>query len=189
MPQSRSAYVEEISRKLSEIIISIHRSREFVSRERVQLELFKHYGVATWSQLGVRSSEFSPLVNLTDRIRKVTFYMQIFEQIYVLCTLHDLGLLLARFLKLNTYEDALLGPLDENPEVKRIFRYEPTQRHQPVPFLVSGDVIALFIQFRQRFRGYIQYGEFLNELVNRYQLRTQRELGLYCKSFPYLQEV
>ncbi|CAF1313722.1 unnamed protein product, partial [Adineta ricciae] len=189
VPQSRSAYVEEISRKLSEIIISIHRRREFVSRERVQLELFQHYGVASWSQLGVRSSEFSPLVNLTDRIRKVTFYMQIFEQIYVLCTLHDLGPLLAGFLKLNTYEDALLGPLDENPDVKRVFRYEPTQRHQPIPFLVSGDVITLFIQFRQRFRGRVQYGEFLNELVNFYQLRTQRELGLYCKSFPYLQEV
>ena len=39
--------------------------------------------------------------------------MQIFEQVFMLCTLHELGPLLAKFLNVNTYEDAHLGPLDE----------------------------------------------------------------------------
>ncbi len=151
--------------------------------------MFNYFGVDSWRTLGIRPGELSPLINLTERLKKVTFYMEIFEQVFVLCTLHDLGPLLAKFLKVNTYEDALLGPLDENPDVKRVFRYEPTQRHQPIPAMTSGDVISLFIDFRGRFNGNLVFGVFLDELVNRYQLKTQKELGLYCKSFPYLQEV
>ncbi|CAF1088911.1 unnamed protein product [Rotaria sordida] len=107
----------------------------------------------------------------------------------MLCTLHDLGPLLAKFLKVNTYEDAHLGPLDEHPDIKRVFGYEPTQRHQPIPIMTSGDVISLFIDFQARFKRNLAFGEFLDELVNSYRLQTRKELGLYCKSFPYLIQV
>jgi len=182
-------YGQDIVRKLSEIILTIHGRREFVSRERVQNELFNYFGVNSWQQLGVRPGELSPLVNLTERLKKVTFYMQIFEQVFMLCTLYELGPLLAKFLKLNTYEDAHLGPLDENPDVKRVFRYEPTQRHQPIPIMTSGDVISLFIDFQAKSNRNISFGEFLDALVMHYQLRTRTELGLYCKSFPFLLQV
>ncbi|CAF4615042.1 unnamed protein product [Rotaria magnacalcarata] len=115
--------------------------------------------------------------------------MQIFEQVFMLCTLHDIGSILARFLKVDTYEDALLGPLNENPDVKRVFCYEPTRRHQPIPLMTSGDVISFFIDFRENSKGNDVIGDFLDSLVNDYQLRTRKELGLYCKSFPYLIEV
>jgi hypothetical protein len=187
--QPRFIYGQDIVRRLSEIILTIHGRREFVSRERVQNELFNFFGVNSWQQLGVRPGELSPLVNLTERLKKVTFYMQIFEQIFMLCTLYELGPLLAKFLKLNTYEDAHLGPLDENPDVKRVFRYEPTQRHQPIPIMTSGDVISLFIDFQAKSNRNISFGEFLDALVMHYQLRTRTELGLYCKSFPFLLQV
>ena len=74
----------------------------------------------------------------------------------------------------------------KNPDVKRVFHYEPTQRHQPIPVMTSGDVISLFIDFHARFRRNLAFGQFLDELVNFYQLRTRKELGLYCKSFPFL---
>jgi hypothetical protein len=187
--QPRSAYEQQILIKLSEIILTIHRRKEFVSRERVESELFYYFHVNSWKQLGVRPNELSPLINLTERLKKVTFYMQIFEQVFMLCTLHDLGPLIAKFLKVNTYEDAHLGPLDENPDVKGVFRYEPTQRHQPIPIMTSGDVISLFIEFQAKSGRNIVFGEFLDELVNIYQLQTRKELGLYCKSFPFLLQV
>ncbi|CAF5209965.1 unnamed protein product, partial [Rotaria magnacalcarata] len=105
--------------------------------------------------------------------------MQIFEQVFMLCTLHDIGSILARFLKVDTYEDALLGPLNENPDVKRVFCYEPTRRHQPIPLMTSGDVISFFIDFRENSKGNDVIGDFLDSLVNYYQLRTRKELGLY----------
>lgn len=114
--------------------------------------------------------------------------MQIFEQVFMLCTLYDLEPILAKFLQLNTYEDAHLGPLEENPDVKRVFRYEPTQRHQPIP-MTTAEMITLFIAFQDHFRRNLQFGEFLDQLVYQYQLRTRRELGLYCKSFPFLIQV
>jgi hypothetical protein len=185
----RSAYEQGILIKLSEIILNIHGRREFVSRERVQNELFNHFGVKSWQELRVYPGTLGPLVNLTDRLKKVTFYMQIFEQIFMLCTLYDLGPILAKFLQVNTYEDAHLGPLDENPDVKRVFRYEPTRRYQPIPMMTSGNVISLFIDFQAKFRRNLQFGEFLDQLVHHYQLQTRGELGLYCKSFPFLIQV
>ncbi len=115
--------------------------------------------------------------------------MQIFEQVFMLCTLYELGPLLAKFLNVNRYEDAHLGPLDENPDVRRVFRYEPSHRHQPIPIMSSGDVISMFISFQTKWKRNLAFGEFLDELVNIYQLRTRKELGLYCKSFPFLLQV
>ncbi|CAF4753864.1 unnamed protein product [Rotaria socialis] len=187
--QHISSYKQQVSCKVAEIIANIHRSKEFVSRERVQSELFNFYHVNSWRRLDVHPGELKPLVNLTDRLKKVAFYMQIFEQVFMLCTLHDIGSILARFIKVDTYEDALLGPLSENPDVKRVFCYEPTRRHQPIPLMTSGDVISLFIDFRENSKGNVVIGNFLDALVNYYHLRTRKELGLYCKSFPYLIEV
>ncbi|CAF3623985.1 unnamed protein product [Rotaria sp. Silwood1] len=107
----------------------------------------------------------------------------------MLCTLHDLGPILAKFLNVNTFEDAHLGPLDENPDVKRVFRYEPTQRHQPIPIMTSSDVISSFINFQAKFKRNLAFGDFLDELVKSYRLQSRKELGLYCKSFPFLVQV
>ncbi|CAF1112321.1 unnamed protein product [Rotaria sordida] len=107
----------------------------------------------------------------------------------MLCTLYDLGPILAKFLNVNTYEDAHLGPLDENPDVKRVFRYEPTQRYQPIPIMTSSDVISSFIDFQAKFKRNLAFGDFLDELVKSYRLQSRKELGLYCKSFPFLAQV
>ena len=184
IPQLRSTHEQNVLVKLSEIILTIHGRREFVSRERVQTAFFTHFGVNSWQQLDVPPGTLGPLVNLTDRLKKVTFYMQIFEQVFMLCTLYELGPILAEFLQVNTYEDAHLGPLEENPDVKRVSRHEPTQRHQPIPMMTSADVIILFMDFQQKHRRNFLFGLFLDELVYRYQLRTRGELGLYCRSFP-----
>lgn len=187
--QHISSYKQEVSCKVAEIIANIHRRKEFVSRERVQSELFNFYHVHSWRQLQVHPGNLKPLVNLTDRLRNVNFYMQIFPYIFSLCTLHDIGPILARFLKVNTYEEAFLGPLDENPDVIRVFDYTPTRRHQPIPEMTSGDVISFFMEFRENSRENFVTGTFLDKLVNYYQLRTRKELGLYCPSFAYLIQV
>ncbi|CAF1079827.1 unnamed protein product [Rotaria sordida] len=96
---------------------------------------------------------------------------------------------MAKFLNVNTYEDAHLGPLDENPDVKRVFRYEPTQRYQPIPIMTSSDVISSFIDFQAKFKRNLAFGDFLDELVKSYRLQSRKELGLYCKSFPFLAQV
>lgn len=187
--QPRPTHEQNVLAKLSEIILTIHGKREFVSRERVQTALFTHFNVNSWQQLGVRPGTLAPLVNLTDRLKKVTFYMQIFEQVFVLCTLYELGPILAKFLQVNTYDDAYLGPLEENPDVKRVFHYQRTQRDQSIPMITSADVITHFIDFQRRYRRDLQSGLFLDELVYSCQLQTRAELGLYYKSFPFLIQV
>jgi hypothetical protein len=116
--------------------------------------------------------------------------MQIFEQVFNLCTLHDLEPLLAKFLKVNTYDDVHLGPLDENPEVKRVFKYRPRKRHQSIPNITSGQIIKEFLAFQDKYqRQRFNYEDFLDALVEQNQLQRREELGLFCKSFPYLSEV
>ncbi|CAF4426324.1 unnamed protein product, partial [Adineta steineri] len=114
----------------------------------------------------------------------------IFEQIFNLCTLHDLDPLLAKFLKFDTYEEAHLGPLDKNPDVQRVFQYKPRKRHQSIPDITSGQIIDAFIAFKDKHRRHerYNYNEFIAELLQQNQLHKKEELGIYCKSFPYLSE-
>jgi hypothetical protein len=185
-----SALEESIDTKICEIILAIHLRQNFVSVERVEQDLFEHYRVKSFRELGVDHRNLKSLMNLIHRIKDVTFYMQIFEQIFNLCTLHDLGPLLARFLKVNSYDDAHLGPMDEHPDVKRVFKYKPRKRHQPIPDITSGQIINAFLAFQDKHqqRRY-DYEEFLDELVEQNQLQKREELGIFCKSFPYLTEV
>jgi len=181
----------EINKKLCEIILTIHESKEFVSRERVQRELFHHFHVNSWHDLRVQQSRFNALINLTDRQKDVNFYMHVFEQIFNLCTLNDLDLLLARFLKVEKYEDLLLGPLDKNPDVQRVFAYKPTKSDQPIPAITTGQVIESFMEFQKAHRRErnIPFEEFLDYLVKKYELQSREGLGIFCKSFPYLVQV
>lgn len=181
---------ESIDTKLCEIILTIHLRQEFVSVERVERDLFAHYRVNSFRELHVDQRNLKTLTNLIRRIKDITFYMQIFEQVFNLCTLHDLGPLLARFLKVNTYEEAHLGPINEHPDVKRVFKYKPSKRQQPVPTLTSGQIINAFLAFQDKHqRRRYGYDEFLDELVEQNQLQKREELGIFCKSFPYLTEV
>lgn len=182
--------IDKMETKLYEIILSIHLRQEFVSVERVERELLISYGVESFRELGIYPRDLKPLKNLIQRVKDVTFYMQVFEQIFNLCTLHDLSPLLAKFLKVNTYEDAHLGPLDENPDVKRVFKYKPTKRHQPIPQITSGQIITAFVTFQEKYPGRsCDYDRFLDELVQQNKLQKREELGLFCRSFPYLTEV
>lgn len=115
IPQPRSNHEQNILMKLSEIILTIHGRREFVSRERVQTVLFAHFRVNSLQQLGVRPGTLGPLMNLTDRLKKVIFFMQIFEQVVMLCTLYDLGSILAKF--------SFLCQRYANKSIERINRY------------------------------------------------------------------
>lgn len=188
--RAKTKQEKSVNEKLCEIILSIHLRKEFVSVERVEQELFAFYGVESFSQLHVNQRNLDALINLVHYNRDVTFYMQIFEQIFNLCTLHDLGPLLAKFLQVETYEEALLGPLDLHPAIRNVFKYKPTRRHQSIPGITSGDIITAFLEFQESYRGRrFQYEEFLDELVQRNQLKKREELGIYCKSFPYLSEV
>ena len=184
-------YEEQINKKICEIILTIHESKEYVSRERVQRELFDFYHVDSWTKLGVHGSRFNPLINLTDRQKSVTFYMKIFEQIFNLCTLHDLDSLLARFLQVENYADLRLGPLDKNPDIRQIFAYNPTDRDQAIPDITTGQVICRFMEFMRtnRQKRQMPFDAFLDDLVKRYKLQSREELGIYCKSFPYLVQV
>ncbi|CAF3697074.1 unnamed protein product [Rotaria sordida] len=187
-PRPLTARENEIYKKLCEIILTIHKSKEFVSRERVQRELFHYYNVNSWYDLRTQPSRFDALINLTDRQKTVTFYMHVFEQIFNLCTLNDLESLLARFLKVGKYDDLLLGPLDKNPEVQRIFKYQPTNPDQYIPEITTGQVIKSFIEFQKahRYQRLTSFDGFIDHLVEGHNLQSREELGLFCKSFPYL---
>ncbi|CAF1258977.1 unnamed protein product [Adineta steineri] len=189
--RSMTTYEDEIDTKLCEIILTIHQLHEYVSLERVEKELFEHYKVNSFRELRVNPRHLKTLTNLSHRVKDVTFYMQIFEQIFNLCTLHDLDPLLAKFLKFDTYEEAHLGPLDKNPDVQRVFQYKPRKRRQSIPDITSGQIIDAFIAFKDKHRRHerYDYNGFIAELLQQNQLHKKEELGIYCKSFPYLSEI
>ncbi|CAF4681057.1 unnamed protein product [Rotaria sp. Silwood1] len=190
-PQPLTARENEIYKKICEIILMIQKSKEFVSRERVQWELFHYYKVNSWYDLRVQASRFDAFMKLTDRQKSVTFYMHVFEQIFNLCTLNDLESLLARFLEVEKYDDLRLGPLEKNPEVQRIFNYQPTNPDQSIPEITTGQVIKSFIDFQKahRHQRLIPFDAFIDHLVEEHNLQSREELGLFCKSFPYLVQV
>ncbi|CAF4848454.1 unnamed protein product [Rotaria sp. Silwood1] len=188
--ENLSIPIEDIEATLGKIILTIHLRQEYVSVARVEQDLLTHYGVQSFRELGVNQRDLKTLTNHIHRDKDVTFYMQVFEQIFNLCTLYDLAPLIAKFLKVNTYEDAHLGPLDEHPAIKRVFKYKPIKRHEPIPEITSGEIIHAFVEFQQNHqqRKFL-YEDFIDELVQEYQFEKREQLGLFCRSFPYLSEV
>lgn len=188
--RSMSDTEEKINGKICEIILSIHLQHEFVSAERVKRDLFAFYQVESFQDLNVDQRNLKALMNLIHYIKDVTFYMQTFEQVFNLCTLHDLRPLVAKFLKVTNYEDAHLGPIEQHPDVKRVFKYKPKTRKQPVPTITSGQIINAYLAFEEKHRRrQFDYEEFLDELVQQNQLQKREELGIFCRSFPYLTQV
>ncbi|CAF3066439.1 unnamed protein product [Rotaria sp. Silwood2] len=188
--ENLSISIEDIEATLGKIILTIHLRQEYVSVARVEQDLLTHYGVQSFRELGVNQRDLKTLTNHIHRDKDVTFYMQVFEQIFNLCTLYDLAPLIAKFLKVNKYEDAHLGPLDEHPAIKRVFKYKRIKRHEPIPEITSGEIIHAFVEFQQshQHRKFL-YEDFIDELVQEYQFEKREQLGLFCRSFPYLSEV
>ncbi|CAF5198506.1 unnamed protein product, partial [Rotaria magnacalcarata] len=116
--QAKSSKEELVIDFLCKIILTIHARQEFVSVQRVERETFEHLGIRSFHQIGVDQRNLTPLNNLIQRHKSVKLYMQVFEKVFNLCTLHDLGAILAKVLKLEKYEDAHLGPLEEHPDIK-----------------------------------------------------------------------
>lgn len=177
--------------QLCKIILTIHTRQEFVSMQRVEHELFKHFGVRSYRKLNVEQRNLTPLVNLSQRHKTVILYMQVFERVVNLCTLHDLGPMIAKFLKLDTYDDAHLGPLVEHPHIKRIFQYKRPTSGNAITEITTANVISEFIDFQAKYYGpqRIPFDEFLEELVKKYKVESREQLGVFCRSFPYLTEV
>ncbi|CAF4728728.1 unnamed protein product, partial [Rotaria magnacalcarata] len=80
-------------------------------------------------------------------------------------TLHDLGAILAKVLKLEKYEDAHLGPLEEHPDIKRIFQYTRPTSGKAITEITTSNVINAFLDFQAAYRGAmrIPFDEFLEK--------------------------
>ncbi|CAF4235055.1 unnamed protein product [Rotaria sp. Silwood2] len=182
---------ELVIEQLCKIILTIHARKEFVSVQRVEQELFAYFDVHSFRKLQVDQRNLTPLTNLIQRHKSVKLYMQVFEKIFNLCTLHDLGPMLAEFLKLQQYDDAHLGPLDKHPDVQRLFQYKQPTSGNPITEITTGNVINAFIHFHAKYCGpsRMPFDEFLEELVKEYKVENREQLGIFCRSFPYLTEV
>jgi hypothetical protein len=94
-------------------------------------------------------------------------------------------------MKVNTYDELHLGPVDKNPEIQKVFGYQPPYNNTPIPEITTGDVIQHFENFHLKYhgnRGEI-FNAFIDELVRFYKLQRREELGIFVKSFPFLVQV
>ena len=159
--------------------------------EQVDRAVLEHYQGQSYRDLGIyHLTDIKSRANLIKRSKDVTFYMQVFKETFNLCTIFDLNALIANFLQLNTYDDANLGPLHKHPSVQQIFQFKPKKRNESVPKMTSGEIIAKFLEFHQA-NQHIRYNyeDFLDQLVHTYRLENREQLGLFCRSFPYLTQV
>jgi len=189
--QPLSARENEINTKLCRIILTINENKEFVSLEEVERQLFQHFHVTSWRELRAHPLRFDALTNLQERLKQVTFYLHVFEQTFNLCTLKDFEPYLLKFLNVEKYEDARLGPLSKHPEIQRVFKYKPINSSQPILPITTGDVIQRFIEFQKEHRNQrmIPFEEFLDKLVKIYEVQSREELGIFYKSWAYVKQV
>ncbi len=63
-----TSHEAQIYEKICEIILTIHKSKEFVFCEHVQQELFRFYRVNSWHELRVQPSRFDAFMNIKDGV-------------------------------------------------------------------------------------------------------------------------
>lgn len=191
-PRVVNPHIEGINRKISEIIIRMNKDKVYVSRESVQQELFNFYHARSWQDLRAHPGDLTPLNNLTDRQKSVTFYIQVLEQVFNLCTIHDFHDILVRFMKVQSYEDLHLGPLHKNPWIERIFHYQPEHDDDDsLPPITNGMVIKSFLAFQKTYAGAREdiFRNFLEHFAREQQVQGPENLGVFCRSPPYLIQV
>ncbi|CAF0986825.1 unnamed protein product [Adineta steineri] len=179
---------EEVNRKVIEIILSMHKSQEYVAPKRVMDKLFAHFRCRSWNELKVHQNKLKALDNLDNRVKNVTLHVQMLKEIFNICTLYELEPLLVKCLEVNRYEDLEMGPLGVNPIVQEIFNYDPIHRNQAILPITTSDIIQHFVKFRRNRTGSSETyrDDFLNYLGQKYRLQSWKELGLHLGSFPFL---
>lgn len=180
-----------LNEEISKIILTLHKNKQFVSPVTVETQLLKFFGVNQLRDLRVNLTHLVPLNNLRSRIKAVNLYIQIFKQLFNICTLHDFRPKIEQFLETQNYDDLHLGPLEVNPDVIQLFNYKPVNADDPVPQVTTGEVVQSFIEFSDRFNEAREtiFDNFIVHLVTKYELQSIHELGLFCRSFPYLLQV
>lgn len=180
-----------VNEEISKIILTLHKNKQFVSPVTVETQLLRSCGVNQLRQLGVDLTHLVPLNNLRSRIKAVNLYVQIFKQLSNICTLHDFRPKIEQFLETQNYDDLHLGPLEANPDVIQLFNYKPANADDPIPQVTTGDVVQSFIEFSNRFNEEREtmFDNFIVHLITKYELQSIHELGLFCRSFPYLLQV
>ena len=183
---------EKVNEKITEIIVRMNKDQVYVSREAVQKELFDFYRAQTWRDMGAHPRDLDTLYLLTEREKSVTFYLEVLEQVFNLCTLHEVENYLLKFMKVQHYEDLRLGPLYKNPRIQRMFDYAPQNKDDDsVPPITNGMVIKGFLDFRKNYKGPQEdvYRSFLDQLVRDQQVQGVKNLGVFCRSAKYLIQV
>jgi len=180
-----------LNEEISKIILTLHKDKQFVSPVTVETQLLKSFGVNQLRDLRVDLTHLVPLNNLRSRIKAVNLYIQIFKQLFNICTLHDFRPKIEQFLETQNYDDLHLGPLEANEDVIQLFNYKPVNADDPVPQVTTGEVVQSFIEFSDRFKEAREtiFDNFIVHLVTKYELQSIHELGLFCRSFPYLLQV
>ena len=181
----------EVNERISEIILTLHKNKQFVSPAVVETQLLHTFRVNQLRDLRINLTHLIPLNNLKNRVKAVNQYLQIFKQLCNICTLHDFRPKVEQFLETQNYDDLHMGPLEANPDVIQLFNYKRANADDPVPPVTTGDVVQSFMEFLERFKEAREtlFDNFIIHLVTKYELQSIHDLGLFCRNFPYLLQV
>ncbi|XP_041077227.1 protein NO VEIN-like isoform X2 [Polyodon spathula] len=186
----RRVNVEEANALATEFIRAIASDGEHVTIVKVISRICRHLRIPALKRYGIIPQRDLPAVKeLSRTLREVNIFIEAFEAVRTVCTLHEIGQCLAGLKNKKHFEELELGPLCKLPLIYKMFKVPSTLKDEDIREIETVDILKSLCAYMREHRAYrskVDLAEFMQFMVDQYNCDSPYELGIRIHSIALL---
>ncbi|RXN00805.1 hypothetical protein EOD39_8678 [Acipenser ruthenus] len=182
----RRVSVEEANALATEFIRAIASDGEHVTIEKVISRICRHLRIPALQRCGIIPQRDLPAVKeLSRTLREINIFIEAFEAVRTVCTLHEIGQCLAGLKNKKHFEELELGPLCKLPLIYKMFKVPSTMKDEDIREIETVDILKslrAYMREQRAYRSKVDLAEFMQFVMDQYNCDSPYELGIRIQS-------
>ncbi|XP_033896948.3 uncharacterized protein LOC117424580 isoform X3 [Acipenser ruthenus] len=182
----RRVSVEEANALATEFIRAIASDGEHVTIEKVISRICRHLRIPALQRCGIIPQRDLPAVKeLSRTLREINIFIEAFEAVRTVCTLHEIGQCLAGLKNKKHFEELELGPLCKLPLIYKMFKVPSTMKDEDIREIETVDILKslrAYMREQRAYRSKVDLAEFMQFVMDQYNCNSPYELGIRIQS-------
>ncbi|RXM31499.1 hypothetical protein EOD39_1724 [Acipenser ruthenus] len=182
----RRVSVEEANALATEFIRAIASEGEHVTIEKVISRICRHLRTPALQRCGIIPQRDLPAIKeLSRTLREINIFIEAFEAVRTVCTLHEIGECLAGLKNKKRFEELELGPLCKLPLIYKMFKVPSTIKDEDIHEIETVDILKslrAYMREQRTYRSKVDLAEFMQFVVDQYKCDSPYELGIRIQS-------
>ncbi|KAM9837751.1 uncharacterized protein ACBR49_018381 isoform 2-T3 [Aulostomus maculatus] len=181
--RNRSQDPESLNLLMEDVIRDIAAEGELVTKEKVISRACQLCQIPSLEAVKIKPWSLQALKDLQYIMKEINMFIESSEAVMSICTLYELGQLLAGLKNKKRYEELNLGPLCKLPLIHRMFKIASDTKDDDIRQIETTDILKQLRIFRRKQMGVkIDLAEFMKHLADHYNCETPYELGIRIHS-------